>query len=169
MLLWRKSSTPSNAANGAVHGSVISPMSQTANSLEAIPSPVERILISRVKLKRTCSMIPKSGVAPSGVSDFWESHCGRRVASLERGRRSYSWRTRTTSQTVGSAGRRLLERHRLRRSSRLTSRNLGEPVNNWPFTLLLGSTSCGNRPVRRASSVRSIESTSCEAGNHPLF
>jgi hypothetical protein len=35
--------------------------------------------------------------------------------------------------------------------SRLTSRNLGEPVNNRPFTLLLGSTSCGNRPVRRAT------------------
>jgi hypothetical protein len=30
------------------------------------------------------------------------------------------------------------------------SRNLGEPVNNRPFTRLLGSTSCGNRPVRRA-------------------
>ena len=43
-----------------------------------------------------------------------------------------------------------LSRQRLRRSSRLTSRNLGEPINNGPFTLPLGSTSCGNRPVRRA-------------------
>ena len=34
--------------------------------------------------------------------------------------------------------------------TRLTSRNLDEPVNNRPFTRLLGSTSCGNRPVRRA-------------------
>jgi thiol-disulfide isomerase/thioredoxin len=41
-----------------------------------------------------------------------------------------------------------------RRSSRLTSRNLGEPFNNRPFTPLLGSTSCGNRPVRRAISLR---------------
>jgi hypothetical protein len=39
---------------------------------------------------------------------------------------------------------------KLRRSSRLTSRNLGEPIHNRPFTLPLGSTSCGNRPVRRA-------------------
>ena len=31
-----------------------------------------------------------------------------------------------------------------RRSSRLTSRNLGEPVNNRPFTLLLGSTRVEN-------------------------
>ena len=61
-----------------------------------------------------------------------------------------------------SAARRLLSRQRLRRSSRLTSRNLGEPVNNRPFTLLLGSTSCGNRPVRRASSVRSMKSITCE-------
>lgn len=38
--------------------------------------------------------------------------------------------------------------------SRLTSRNLGEPVNNRRFTLLLGSTSCGNRPERRARSQR---------------
>jgi hypothetical protein len=54
-----------------------------------------------------------------------------------------------------SAARRLMSRQRLRRSSGLTSRNLGEPVNNRPFTLLLGSTSCGNRPVRRAKSARS--------------
>ena len=33
-------------------------------------------------------------------------------------------------------------RARRRRASRLTSRNLGEPVNNRPSTLLLGSTSC---------------------------
>ena len=36
-------------------------------------------------------------------------------------------------------------------SSRLPSRNLGEPLNNWPFMRLLGLTSCGNRPVRRAN------------------
>jgi hypothetical protein len=50
-----------------------------------------------------------------------------------------------------SAAADCLSRQRLRRSSRLTSRNLGEPINNRPFTLLLGSTSCGNRPVRRAN------------------
>jgi len=31
------------------------------------------------------------------------------------------------------------------------ARNLGKPINNGPFTLLLGLTSCGNRPVRRAN------------------
>jgi hypothetical protein len=36
-------------------------------------------------------------------------------------------------------------------SSRLTSRNLGESADNRPFTPLLESTSCGNRPVRRAT------------------
>jgi hypothetical protein len=36
----------------------------------------------------------------------------------------------------------------------LTSRNPGEPVNNRPFTLLLGSTSCGNRPVREPAFAR---------------
>ena len=59
---------------------------------------------------------------------------------------------------------------RLRCSSRLTSRNLGEPVNNRPFTLLLGSTSCGNRPVRRAISFASAQSTAVPSrarGRHP--
>jgi hypothetical protein len=40
----------------------------------------------------------------------------------------------------------------------VTSRNLGEPLNNRPFTPLLESTSCGNRPVRRASSVTPLKS-----------
>jgi hypothetical protein len=57
-----------------------------------------------------------------------------------------------------SAATDCLSRQSLRRSSRLTSRNLGEPVNNRPFTLLLGSTSCENRPARRASFVKPIKS-----------
>jgi hypothetical protein len=36
------------------------------------------------------------------------------------------------------------------------SRNLGEPINNRPFTRLLGSTSCGNRPVRRANFIKQV-------------
>ena len=43
-----------------------------------------------------------------------------------------------------------------RRLFETPSRNLGEPVNNRPFTLLLGSTSCGNRPVRRANSLANL-------------
>jgi hypothetical protein len=39
---------------------------------------------------------------------------------------------------------------------RLTLRNLGEPLNNRAFTLLLGSASCGNRPVHRATHRSSI-------------
>ena len=35
---------------------------------------------------------------------------------------------------------------------------LAKPVNNRPFTLLLGSTSCGNRPVRRATPIKPTES-----------
>ena len=41
------------------------------------------------------------------------------------------------------------------------ARNPGEPIKNRPFTPLLGSTSCGNRPVRRATPVKSIKSGTC--------
>jgi hypothetical protein len=47
----------------------------------------------------------------------------------------------------GPDGRVLLEPAGLRRSSRLTSRNPGEPVNDRPFTLLLGSTRVENLPI----------------------
>ena len=42
-----------------------------------------------------------------------------------------------------------------------TSRNPGEPVNNRRFTLPFGSTSCGNRPVRRANLPISYERLLC--------
>src|SRR3954468_16674631 len=51
---------------------------------------------------------------------------------------------------------------------RLTARNLSEPVDNWPFTLLLGSTSCGNRPVRRANPSRDISVTWVTLHSDPL-
>ena len=56
-----------------------------------------------------------------------------------------------TIEEVGVSGRRLLEPARAASLFETPSRNLGEPVKNRPFTLLLGSASCGNRPVRRAN------------------
>jgi hypothetical protein len=76
----------------------------------------------------------------------------RELSSLRRPTEQQIERLSRGHVAVGVSGRRLLEPAGLRRSSRLTSRNPGEPVNNRPFTLLLGSTSCGNRPVRRATS-----------------
>jgi len=64
-----------------------------------------------------------------------------------------------------SAAVNCVSRQRLRRSSRLISRNPGEPLNNRPFTRLLGSTRVENRPVRRATPVRPIESVSCDVAS----
>jgi hypothetical protein len=41
--------------------------------------------------------------------------------------------------------------------SELRWRILGEPIEKWPVTPLLESTSCGNRPVRRANSLRKFD------------
>ena len=67
-----------------------------------------------------------------------------------------------------SAAADCLSRSRPRCSSRLTSRNLGEPGNARPFTLLLGSTSCGHRPVRRASPVSTNKSTAYAISFRPI-
>ena len=90
----------------------------------------------------------------SGTLESEEAHGTADRAPHCRGHAAGGW---------ASAAADCLSRQRLRRSSRLTSRNLGEPVNNRPFTLLLGSTSCGNRPVRRATTVRPIESITYDA------
>ena len=57
---------------------------------------------------------------------------------------------RQRERRVGVSGRRRLEPADAASLFDLTSRNPGEPVNYRPFTRPLGSTSCGNRPVRRA-------------------
>ena len=88
-----------------------------------------------------------------GVTNLREDRLTiRELSSLRRPTEQQIERLSRGHVTVGVSGRRLLEPAGLRRSSRLTSRNPGEPVNNSPFTLLLGSTSCGNRPVRRGGS-----------------
>src|SRR5882762_6839703 len=56
-----------------------------------------------------------------------------------------------TINDVGVSGRRLLEPARAASLFKIPSRNLGEPGNFRPFMRLLGSTSCGNRPVRRGN------------------
>ena len=83
----------------------------------------------------------------------------RELSSLRRPTEQLIERLNCRGHAAGgwaSAAADCLSRQRLRRSSRLTSRNLGEPVNNRPFTLLLGSTSCGNRPVRRANPINNL-------------
>lgn len=68
--------------------------------------------------------------------------------------------TRTSqSDRVGVSGRRLLEPAK---AASLFETHLAKPwrtVNNRPFMPLLGSTSGGNRPVRRASPVSRLESS----------
>ena len=66
-----------------------------------------------------------------------------------------------------------LSRQRLRRSSRLTSRNLGEPVDNRPFTLRLGSTRVENRSRRRSGETifiafRGLKAQVYSCGNRPV-
>ena len=97
-----------------------------------------------VALRASSSRSPRRSADDSGTVESEEAHgTADRAPQL-------SW---VRGGRVGVSGRRLLEPAKAASLSELTSRNLGEPVNNRPFTLLLGSTSCGQRPVRRASPV----------------
>jgi phenylpyruvate tautomerase PptA (4-oxalocrotonate tautomerase family) len=112
-----------------------------------IPKPIRRICSAR---QGSC---PSARIAIPISSRRWPSWrpARRKRASSARNRRRCSGR------------RRLLEPAK---AASLFETHIAKPwrtCRNRPFTLLLGSTSCGNRPVRRASPVRSAKSVQTAA------
>ena len=97
----------------------------------------------------------------------------RRARQRTRGRRSDRGCRHTTSHRAEHARRRLQrardrEHPEVRRAGTRVAltRNLGESVDSRPLTLLLGSASCGKRPVRRATPSFSLGRDSQASSGH---
>jgi hypothetical protein len=93
-----------------------------------------------VALRASSSRSPRGSADDSELS----SEEARGIADLAP---QLSW---ARGRRVGVSGRRLLEPAKAASLFETHLANLGEPVNNRPFTLLLGSTRVENRPVGRA-------------------
>lgn len=102
--------------------------------------------------------------SPPGTTSWPRRTLSRR--SFGHGRFDAAAQPRAGSRWLGVGGHDSLSRQGCVSSSRLISRNLGEPVDNRPFTLLLGSTSCGIVQCEAVDASVSSRNEAVETGCH---